>query len=728
MNNSNPRRSRSEASKIERDVFWSVVGCAVILMAFVACASNAPVAAFEKNLEENAASTNAIYLEPEFVAARQETLTASASSLTVGRLKLSPCAGEAGAEQAWCGSLNVPLDWADDNAPEISVGFEFYPATNTNATRTAVPIEGGPGYSSTGSRDQFLGQYVPLRSNQNVLLFDRRGTGLSSVIKCAALQNFVAGGSRANYLDQVRACGRQLDSTFKYKSGPNKGAFVRASGLFGTANAVRDLAATLQALQLAPVDLYGDSYGTYFSQTMTARYPNLLRSVTLDSSYSVIGLNAWYPTTLETVRDAFGLACSRSLACAATGTSGTQTLARLASSLRSRAVTGSYRDPNSGAVVSRSVNVQGLLRLVTNAGADRTVYRDLDAAARAYLDHNDPLPLVRLSIETGANEDSGPYKDFSSGLFAAATCSDYPQLYSKTAAEATRENQFEAAIGAYPRPQDFAPFTVREWALSSPGAFDTQPLYTCLAWPAPLRNDPPITTGTPIAPAKLPVLVLSGDLDSITPPADNRAVTTQMGPSARLINLENTLHVAASNPSDCANSILQAFVHAPAQLPGLNPACAKQIPEIRAVGEFVKRISEATPAEARYGNLVGASGLKLATIAVNAAGDALFRYNNVFGDNGIGLRGGTWKKLNSSTDTRTVIKLSDAKWSDDASVNGQVVQDLSTGMTEANLTVAGPGGLSGTVRAVWNDTTRNALASLTGSIDGQKLLAHTPAP
>jgi hypothetical protein len=42
--------------------------------------------------------------------------------------------------------------------------------------------------------------------------------------------------------------------------------------------------------------------------------------------------------------------------------------------------------------------------------------------------------------------------------------------------------------------------------------------------------------------------------------------------------------------------------------------------------------------------------------------------------------------------------------------------------------MTGPGGLNGTVRAVWSDTLRKAFATLTGSIDGQKLIAQTPAP
>ena len=43
-----------------------------------------------------------------------------------------------------------------------------------------------------------------------------------------------------------------------------------------TAYAADDLAAVMRALELGKVDLYGDSYGTFFVQEFVARLPFLL--------------------------------------------------------------------------------------------------------------------------------------------------------------------------------------------------------------------------------------------------------------------------------------------------------------------------------------------------------------------------------------------------------------------------------------------------------------------
>ncbi len=647
------------------------------------------------------------------------------STLRVGDLNLRRCAEPA---DAWCGSLRVPLDWSDADAPQITVGFEFYPARSGSVASagTIAPIEGGPGYASTDSRSEFLGIYNALRGSNNVLLFDRRGTGRSSVVKCAALQGFKTGQSRFQYLSAARACGVQLDTTFRYAGGPRQGQFVRASALYGTDNAVQDFAAVLDALGFKKIDLYGDSYGTYFAQVFSARYPARLRSLTLDSSYAVRGLDPWYPTALATAKNAFTLACQRSAICAATRANTERDLERLAMRLRVRPLTGQYRDPTTEETVTRTVDIKALLQLVIASGSTRLVLRDLGAAARGLLDRGDPQPLLRVYAETISHSDSGPYTGFSSGLFAAATCADYPQLYALTGTQSSRERQFEASINAWSRPRAFAPFTAREWAWMRPGAYDTQPLYTCLAWPAlPASRAPLIAPDAPLAPKNLPVLVLSGDFDSITTPADNRAVTAQLGSLGRLVTLVNTVHVTTyNNPSDCGSALVRGYVRNPASLAGLDATCASRVPEIKAVGAFVTRTSQARAAVPLRGNRVSTTDLQLAAVAVATAGDALFRYNNVYGDIGVGLRGGTWQRLESSTDERLILELKSAQWVEDARVSGIVTLDLNSGAVTARLRVNG----SSRIGVRWNDRAARALATISGQIAGRQLRARMPAP
>ena len=120
---------------------------------------------------------------------------------------------------------------------------------------------------------------------------------------------------------------------------------MHAADLFGTAYAADDLAAVMRALRLGRVDLYGDSYGTWFAQSFMARHPAQLHSVTLDSAYPVVGLDPWYASSgaVGAQRARRRLRARRRCAAAAPG-SATDRLAQLLARLRAAPITGSTRD------------------------------------------------------------------------------------------------------------------------------------------------------------------------------------------------------------------------------------------------------------------------------------------------------------------------------------------------------------------------------------------------
>src|SRR5262249_33797667 len=142
-------------------------------------------------------------------------------------------------------------------------------------------------------------------------------------------------------------------------------------------------------------------------------------------------------------------------------------------------------------------------------------------AVRAYLDDGQQLPLLRLIAENKrSSETGGPdvsLTDYSASIFLAVSCTDYPQIYDMHATSEDRRKQRarafadEAAIDS----DLYAPFTIKEFDAIPP---DLSVLSLCVEWPqAPSR----FQTGMPIAPGtpfpKIPVLVLTGDLDTLTP-------------------------------------------------------------------------------------------------------------------------------------------------------------------------------------------------------------------
>jgi pimeloyl-ACP methyl ester carboxylesterase len=635
--------------------------------------------------------------------------------IRVGTVTIPPCKASA---LAWCTRIRVPYDYRNPAAGTIKIGFRWYPAARGKAAGTILAVEGGPGFATTGTAADYRAAFLPLLGRRNLLLINLRGTGNSSAFTCKALQDWTVADSNAAYTIDTGSCGRQLNHTRRLAGG---GGYVQASDLYTTANAARDVALVLRRLRTGKVDLYGDSYGTFFSQVFTARYAGMLRSVTLDAAYPVSQRNPWYPQTIRTARRAFDASCRRGIACrsAAPGSSSAR-IARLAAYLRAHPVAGRTRKP-SGRLITERVGVAQLIELVNNAGTDSIVYRELDPAARALLRHHDTAPLLRLAATDLFTGNSGPVREFNDGLYQATTCLDYPQPFSYRASAARRQAQYDAAASALPR-RTFAPFTVSEWITEPEEEFDA-----CLDWPGPAHPDPPITTPAPYAPRTLPVLVLSGDLDSLTTPVEGRQAARDMGPSARWILIHNDTHVnALQDAFGCADHLVRAFITAPSALRRLDASCAKRTPEVRVVGSFATRLADMTPAAAVAGNRAGRQALRLAAVAAAVTGDGQWRWYYGNGVTGWGLRGGTYAYSGGAS--VITIRLTRVKWATDTMVSGHARWDQASGQVRAALVVTGPGGRSARVYLSYRDYVYHSVATISGSYRGRPIRASMPAP
>jgi TAP-like protein len=268
----------------------------------------------------------------------------------------------------------------------------------------------------------------------------------------------------------------------------------------------------------------------------------------------------------------------------------------------------------------------------------------------------------------------------------------------------------------------YAPFTVEEWTTSPVAEFDD-----CVNWPSPVRSDPPITSRPPLVPPTLPVLVLSGGLDTLTTWTDGAIVAEQLGPSARWVKVENTIHVTAlADPYGCASGLVREFIRRPERLHAMDVSCASRIPEVRVVGDYPRRLSGATPATPAKGNDAGATGLRLAAVGAAAVGDAIAQWWYLPGSRGHGLRGG-WFTVEG--DTSVKFDLHKVRFVADTVVDGQATWNTGTGQVRARVVVKGPGGATATLRMRWNDLARHPRATVTGRTgSGTRLAAKLPAP
>jgi hypothetical protein len=232
----------------------------------------------------------------------------------------------------------------------------------------------------------------------------------------------------------------------------------------------------------------------------------------------------------------------------------------------------------------------------------------------------------------------------------------------------------------------------------------------CTQWPAaPAGN----SAGPPLPPggqyADVPVLVLSGELDSITTPAEGDLVTAQF-PDARHVVVRNSFHVTAiGDTDDCAVRIMRSFVASPTtELPRSLVQCADEVAPVRAMGGFPGPLPPAPSARA------------VARAAALTVADLQDRWWNNYSGHGVGLRGGTWSY---GGDRVVRFWLDRVRLVEGLAVSGTATWDRTAETMSVALDLA-DGRLTGT----WDTREPGAVARLKGILGGQPVELTVAAP
>jgi pimeloyl-ACP methyl ester carboxylesterase len=611
---------------------------------------------------------------------------------------LKPCADS---PTARCGTIVVPAVRSDPPAGTMRISFRRYPALGGPARHTLLAIEGGPGYPTVGSAGYYLEMLGPARRTTALVLVDQRGTGESELIDCAPLQDFpyapFAPVALRPYRLAVGRCGDLLGAH---------------SDAYGTGAAVDDMVAVLDALGLARVDVYGDSYGSFAAQTLALRHPGRVRSLVLDGTYP-LDFDPWARDALAVLRSALRATCERSPTCPWRERDPVERVATLARSLRAHPLAAWSRGPG-GLPMKVRLDDRGLAGVLSEADSDLAIYRDLPAAVGAF-ERGDRAPLARLAAEAFAGGANGPALYYSAGLDAAVECHDYPQLFDLAASPAGRLAQLAAGLRRLPA-DAFAPFDKATWFGADLESYDW-----CVNWPRPAHaGDPGRPPGT--AYPSLPTLVLDGDLDQRTSLIGARRVASQF-PDSTLVVVPNTGHVTALvDWPGCMAGIVRRFV---ATHRATGTGCAARTPPLHLVAAFPRTSRTAPAASPAAGDASRLPDRRLAWCAAQAVADAIARYPLLPGTRGAGLRGGRFRVLHGTylTSHPVTLRLRRVRFCNDVAVSGKVVWHRTSGRVRATLAYR-----AAHVSLTWSLATLNR-AHMRGHTNGGRALRLTlPAP
>ena len=602
---------------------------------------------------------------------------------------------------AVCGFVSVPLDHARPTGPHISVYFEFYPRADTArpALSTVLSIEGGPGFSTTADRWPRIAMWRPIDTHRNLLLVDLRGTGRSSPLACAAFDRHLT-----NYAVRAGQCAAEL--------GPDR-------VFYDTSQSVQDLESVLSALGLGKVDLYGDSYGSFAAQAFAVRYPSRLRSVVLDSTYQLPGSDPdWADLALAT-RLGIVRACERYPGCPVAPDRAVALVAGYVRTVARHPIAGTAPDAD-GDLVHVVVDPDTMVQMLQDAYAYIGVYRDLPAAIRS-AQAGDTRPILRLVAETETVDGgNGPVRQWSEALYLAVICHDYPQPWPAGTPIAARQAAAAQHLAGSPA-GTFAPFTGYQWTHT-----DYEGVLACADWPdSPSPSDPPIPAGAHYP--HVPTLILSGDLDNITPTADAQIVASRF-PDSTLVVVQNSIHVVAEEDQNACG--FPIYLHFVETLHAGDTSCAARIAPVRVVSHFPLSLSQVAAAAPAAGNRVGVTGRRLAAATAQTVADAIQRWWDNSSGTDRGLRGGRWSAVgwNPAGQSHVVFTLRRLQFVPGVAVSGTVHWWYDRGGVHGTVSVTGPGGLRGTIHLTWSMQGPASQAVLTGTVDGRRLAAGMLAP
>ena len=429
------------------------------------------------------------------------------------RIKLSECRLPKVAQAVQCGTVDVPENRTHPNGRRLSIFVAVLPAnTLSPAPDPLFLIAGGPGQAAS-SLGPFAMQLALVRRTRDIVLVDQRGTGRSSPLDCPGLAPNEHVEFATDPAPKATLCASQLA-----KVGVDASQYTTSAW-------VEDLDAVREALGYRRVNLWGGSYGTRVAQEYVRRHGDHVRSVVLDGviPFSMrIPFDVW--RTRAQALDALFAACRASPACAKMHHDPAATLDEIQSALAGGKDV-SVRGPRTGAMEPMRVDfdlVYALLQPLMYAPEAASLIPELVSLARD--GEYGPLLATALTVVGDLPE------EFTPALFYSVTCAeDVPRI----------------------TPQE------RESGVADPRgrALARRSIDVCDHWP---KGSNPADFATPVR-NDVPVLLLSGGLDPVTPPSYAAEVAKGF-PNSRQVIAAGFGHIVS--PHACAPRLVAAFVDA----------------------------------------------------------------------------------------------------------------------------------------------------------------------
>ena len=444
-----------------------------------------------------------------------------------------------------CGYVTVPRRHEQADGPAIRLAVVVIGASDPGRRPDPLFIaQGGPGGSSIDTFAQALIDSPEARpaTNRDLVIWDQRGTLYSQpMLRCsevAALMRETFSdppheGSDPREREAYRACGARLARE------------VGDLSAFNTVENANDVEALRAALGYDEFNFYGVSYGTELGQYVLRQHPGHLRSVVLDAVVPThFNLVTGVPQVQQRIATKYLSGCAAEKACATAfpdlGSRFVALLDRLDADPVRLGVTNPQVPSETAEVYLGGEELAGIVyQALYMPEMTRFVPYIVDGADRGDFALLTGLLLPMVLFDTS----------FADGMYMAVVC-----------AERGDSDPAEAGRGAIAE------------RLKKSGVEDAEALLqVCRDWNVGLLPRDVLQ----VVQSDVPTLLLSGELDPITPPEFAAEVASGLT-RAQQVTFPGGTHGQAFG-SSCANGVIQRFLDDP--LSATEASCSLELPE-----------------------------------------------------------------------------------------------------------------------------------------------------
>jgi pimeloyl-ACP methyl ester carboxylesterase len=453
-------------------------------------------------------------------------------------------------QKARCGYLTVPENHAKPSGRMVRLPVVIIEATSGKSKADPVVfLTGGPGQAigvDKAGIEQWwaIAEYWPWTRSRDLILFEQRGNGMSEPgLNCTEADERGSEFLQSlNDRDRIRKIYSEAIAACR--------ARLVAEGidpdLYGTRDTVKDLTALRRALRIKQWNLLGVSYGTRLALAAMRDAPEGIRSVILDSPYPpeirayesmAEGVDAAFRRLFET--------CANSQYCKVRYPNLEKAIFEHIEILDTRPIQVTIADPRDGSPLTIDMTGDTFVELTRYSLA----FSDSRFSMPAYLDAVAGVDAPVLeSIMTGMVDQYFGFgtDDFSEGKYFAVECVE--EIPFNDPARVREQSE------KYRR---FAGF-----------GYQLEDLAACEAWP---KEELDAGLKAPIE-SRIPTLVLSGQLDPITPVEYGRTAASRLA-NGYFFEVPRRGHSLVTT-SECAIGIAHDFVDKPQVKP--NGACLEK--------------------------------------------------------------------------------------------------------------------------------------------------------